>query len=58
MDVASVKHYLKAIKAKQSALNARKRLVGGQEPHFCSRPVKLRAYIGWRRGVVVSGVRQ
>ena len=35
-DVASIKHYLNAIKAKQSALNARKPLVGGQEPHLLS----------------------
>jgi len=34
IDVASVKHYLNAIKAKQSALNARKPLVGGREPHL------------------------
>jgi len=31
VDVASVKHYLNAIKAKQSALSARKPLVGGRE---------------------------
>jgi len=37
IDVASDKHYLNAIKAKQSALNARKPLVGGREPHLCSR---------------------
>jgi len=36
IDVASVKHYLNAIKAKQSALNARKPQVGGREPHICS----------------------
>jgi len=41
IDVASVKHYLNAIKAKQSALNARKLLVGGREPHLCSRPFRL-----------------
>jgi len=35
--VASIKHYLNTIKAKQSALNARKPLVGGREPHLCSR---------------------
>jgi len=46
--VASVKRYLNA---KQSALNARKPLVGGREPHLCSwpfglelRPFKPRAY--------------
>jgi len=51
LQVASVKHYLNAIKAKQSALNARKPLVGGREPHLCSRlfrlelrPFKPRAY--------------
>jgi len=38
IDVASVDHYLNAIKAKQSALNARKPLVGGREPHLCSLP--------------------
>ena len=32
-----------AIEAKQSALNARKPLVGGREPHLCSRPFKPRA---------------
>jgi len=32
IDVASIKHYLNAIKAKQSALNARKPLVGGRTP--------------------------
>ena len=37
----SIKHYLNAIKAKQSALNARKPLVGGREPHLCSRSFKL-----------------
>jgi len=41
IDVASVKLYLNAIKAKQSALNARKSLVGGREPHLCSRPFGL-----------------
>jgi len=41
IDVASVKHYLNAIKAKQSALNARKPQVGGREPHLCSRPFGL-----------------
>ena len=40
IDVASVKHYLNAIKAK-SALNARKPLVGGRQPHLCSRPFGL-----------------
>jgi len=35
IDVASVKRYLNAIKAKHSALNARKSLVGGREPHLC-----------------------
>ena len=51
IDVSSVKHYLNAIKAKQSALNARKPLVNGREPHLCSlpfglelRPFKRRAY--------------
>jgi len=44
IDAASVKHYLNAIRAKQSALNARKPLVGGREPHLCSRPFKPRAY--------------
>jgi len=33
-DVASVNHYLNAIKVKQSALNARKPMVGGREPHL------------------------
>jgi len=32
IDVASVKHYLNATKAKQSALNAQKPLVGGLGP--------------------------
>ena len=41
IDVASVKHYSNAIKAAQSALNARKPLVGGREPHLCSRPFGL-----------------
>ena len=41
IDVASVKHYLNVIKAKESALNARKPLVGGREPHLCSRPFGL-----------------
>ena len=41
IDVASVKHYLNAKKAKQSALNARKPLVGGREPHLCFRPFGL-----------------
>jgi len=51
IDVASVKHYLNATKAKESALNARRPLVGGREPHLCSqpfgfefRPFKPRAY--------------
>ena len=44
IDVASLKHYLNAIKAKQSALNARKPMVGGREPHLCSRPFRPRAY--------------
>jgi len=43
-DDVSVKHYLNAIKAKQRALNARKPLVGGMEPHLCSWPFKSRAY--------------
>ena len=34
-----LKHYLNAIKAKQSALNARKPLVGRREPRLCSRPI-------------------
>ena len=37
INVASVKHYLKAItaiEAKQGALNARKPLVGRREPHL------------------------
>jgi len=34
IDAASVKHYLNAIKAKQSALDARKPLIGGREPHL------------------------
>ena len=42
IDAVSIKHYLNAIKTKQ-ALNARKPLVGGREPHLCSRPVKPRA---------------
>jgi len=36
-----LKHYLNANKAKQSALNARKPLVGGWEPHLCSQPFGL-----------------
>jgi len=47
INVASVKHYLKAvtaIEAKQSALNARKPVVGRREPHLCSLPVEPRAY--------------
>jgi len=43
IDVASVKHYLNAIKAKQTALNARKRLVGGREPHLRARASALEA---------------
>jgi len=46
-----LKHYLNAIKAKQSALNAQKPMVGSREPHLCSqsfglelRPFKPRAY--------------
>ena len=42
IDVASVKQYLNATKAKQGALNARKPLVGGREPHLCSRPSEKR----------------
>ena len=38
IDVASVKHYLNAIKAKQGALNARKILIGCRQPHLCFRP--------------------
>ena len=34
IDVANVKHYLNAIKVKQSALNVRKPLVGGRESHL------------------------
>jgi len=41
IDAVSVKHYLNAIKAKQSALSARKPLVGGRELHLCSRPFGL-----------------
>ena len=41
IDVASIKHYSNAIKAKQSALNARKPLVGGREPYLCSRLFRL-----------------
>jgi len=41
IDVANVKHYLNAIKAKQNALNARKPLVGGREPHLFSQPFGL-----------------
>jgi len=37
---------LNAMKAKESALSARKPLVGGLEPHLCYRPFKPRAYIG------------
>jgi len=51
IDVASVKHYLNATKAKQSALDARTPMVGGREPHLCSqsfglelRPFEPRAY--------------
>jgi len=40
IDVAIVKHYLNAIKAKQNALNAREPLVGGREPHLCSPPFR------------------
>jgi len=48
IDVASVKHYLNginAIKAKQTASNARKPLVGGREPHVClrARPSAIQA---------------
>ena len=38
IDVASVKHSLNATKAAQSALNARKPLVGGWGPHLCFGP--------------------
>ena len=31
----------KCQKAKPSALNARKPLIGGREPHLCSRPLGL-----------------
>jgi len=41
IDAVSVKHYLNAIKAKQSALSARKPLVGGRETNLCSRPFGL-----------------
>jgi len=41
IDAASIKHYLNATKAKQSALNARQPLVGGREPHLCSPPFRL-----------------
>ena len=47
INTASVKHYLKAvtaIEAKQSALHARKPLIGGREPHLCSVPFGPRAY--------------
>jgi len=47
INAARLKHYLKAItviKAKQSALNARKPLVGRREPHLCSLPFRPRAY--------------
>ena len=40
-DVASVKHYLNAIKVKVSALNVRKPVVGGREPHLYSQPFGL-----------------
>ena len=33
-----------AIKAKQSALNARKPLADGQEPHLCSQPFRLKLW--------------
>jgi len=37
-----------AIKAKQSALNARKPVVGGREPHLCSLPsIPLYLYQSW-----------
>jgi len=38
IDVASIKHCLNATKTRHSALNARKPLVGGREPHLCTRP--------------------
>ena len=45
MDVANVKHYLNDTKAKRSALNARKLVVGGREPLGLElRPFKPRAY--------------
>ena len=37
---------LKAMKVEESALSARKPLVGGLEPHLCYRPFKPRTYIG------------
>ena len=40
IDVAGVKHYLNAIKAKQSASNAPKPLVGVRGPYLCSRPFR------------------
>jgi len=50
IDAASDKHYLNAIKAQETALNAGKPMVGGEEPHLCSwsfglefRPFKPRA---------------
>jgi len=45
IDVASLKHYLNAIKAKQGALNARKPMVGGREPTSALGPSGL-ALIG------------
>ena len=41
IDAASAKHYLHAIKATQSALDARKSLVGGREPRACRDPPPL-----------------
>jgi len=38
IDVSSIKHYLNATKAKQSAMNAWKPLISGRKPHLCSRP--------------------
>jgi len=44
IDVANLKQYLNAIKAKQGVLHARNPLVSGREPHLCSRPFVPRTY--------------
>jgi len=54
IDVASVKRYLNAIKAKQSALNARKPLVGGRDSSF-SPSISLEPVVYWG---VYAGIRR